>query len=565
MPATVNPSSTPATSTQRITEIQPDSNGLFHPIVEEDIIELIQFAIANNRQVRVRGAAQSVPGAVYTDGFGTSAAPANANINIMLDQMRKVTITPDSTLVTVQGGCNLGFDPFDPTGASNESNGLFSILLANGLAIPNVSDAIHQTVAGYISTASSGGTVSHSFLDAIMSIRMIDGTGKVHVFNRPNPDNPGDPFYAAGVSLGLLGVITEVTLQCIPSFNVIGQQAITPDTEAAFDFFGPGSASKPSLQNFLQSTEFTRMIWWPYPTVKRLITWQARTMQPGDYNQQTGSPSDFHPNPYKDAFSSSNLPLIKDLPPAISGFVAEAVASGIYSVMGSWPKILYNLFGNEVNIDNKTISTSTIQAAIELAWPALLPHMMNGFIPCDGDNPPDSFWDHWTGLANDTHEYSNNLLPANRAEFWFPLSEAQQVMTLLESYYSGQFFPGSNDSNRNVANGSYVVEILGAKNSPFWLSPSYQQDSLRINFYSLMQNDENVHDYFGQFYDLFFKHKINFRLHWGYYLPLPNSLEGGSYLQGQYPQWSAFDSLRKQMDPQGIFLTSYWKEQLNIG
>ena len=101
-------------------------------------------------------------------------------------------------------------------------------------------------------------------------------------------------------------------------------------------------------------------------------------------------------------------------------------------------------------------------------------------------------------------------------------------------------------------------------NSQFWLSPSYQQDSLRINFYSLMQNDENVHDYFGQFYDLFFKHKINFRLHWGYYLPLPNSLEGGSYLQGQYPLWSEFDALRKQMDPQGIFLTTYWKEQLNI-
>ena len=476
--------------------------------------------------------------------------------------------------VKVGAGCNLGFDPFDPTGSSTEkevdgvvlTNGLFDQLQAKGLAIPNVTDAIHQTVGGFISTASSGGTVSHSLLDHIISIRLINGTGKVQVFNRPEPDDPDDPFYAVGVSLGLLGVIVEVSFQCIPSFNVIGQQTITSDKDAAFNFLGEDSSPKPSLQSFLTNTEFTRLIWWPFFSVKRLIAWQARTMQPSDYNQQTGPPDNFHPKPYEDAFSSSDLPIVRDLPPEIQGYVSELIASGIFSLIGSWPKPLYDLFGNFVVIDNKSIRTSFIQSTIDLLWPIILPHLLNGFIPVDGTKPPQAFWDVWQrGLANDTHEYSNNLLPAYRTEFWIPVEQAEQAMKMLDDFFTHQLLPKGDSKNRNYANACYVVEILGAKSSNFWLSPSYQQDCMRVNLYSLQQNDENVFDYFRQFWDLFFNSKkINFRLHWGYYLPKPDSDEGTQYLLSQYPKWSAFETLRKTMDPHNIFLSTYWKQQLGI-
>jgi hypothetical protein len=49
--------------------INPDSNGLYHPANEQDIIDLTTYAIKNKLQVRVRGAAQSVSSAVYTDGY----------------------------------------------------------------------------------------------------------------------------------------------------------------------------------------------------------------------------------------------------------------------------------------------------------------------------------------------------------------------------------------------------------------------------------------------------------------------------------------------------------------
>ena len=48
--------------------IQPDSLGLYHPASDDEIIELVKYAAEKKMQVRVRGAAQSVSAAVFTDG-----------------------------------------------------------------------------------------------------------------------------------------------------------------------------------------------------------------------------------------------------------------------------------------------------------------------------------------------------------------------------------------------------------------------------------------------------------------------------------------------------------------
>ena len=79
--------------------ISPDNNGLYHPASEQDIIDLINHAAQNKLQVRVRGAAQSVSGAVSAD--------AGNNINMELDQMRSVVFNDANMQVTVGAAWNL--------------------------------------------------------------------------------------------------------------------------------------------------------------------------------------------------------------------------------------------------------------------------------------------------------------------------------------------------------------------------------------------------------------------------------------------------------------------------
>lgn len=522
--------------------ISPDNNGLYHPATEQDIIDLINYAIKNKKQVRVRGAAQSVTVAVYTDGYVPTAGSGCPNINLELDQMRAVTFDKSTMQVTVGAGCNLGWDPFDPSNTSKEdnSNNLLQQLYNMGWGIQNVPDAVHQTVGGYISTGSQAGSMMHSFDDCIVSIRLIDGTGKAQSFTKSS--NLDDPFYAAGVSMGLLGIITSVTLQCVPSFNIIGQEKTTPQSKCDFDFLGPGNATTPSLQQYVTTTEFSRLLWWPFPTLQRMIAWKAKTMEPSDYNSQTGSPTDFTRKPYQPVFPKifgSTLP-------------SQTVAGTGFRVIANYPQWLYDIFGSDLSFKEVLLKEGAEKIA-----PYLYPFMIDLYFPCSSDkNPPQQFWDFWNGsLPMDTIEFSNNLFNLVYTEFWIPISQAQQVINIMNDFYVQQGMS---------LNSYYTIEILASRKSNFWMSPSYNQDVIRLN---VMRFDTNVTTdltYYQQFWDLLKNNNIPFRLHWGKFLPPPGSGENPSFMAEQYPKWNDFMNLRRQMDPNNIFLSSYWKSQLGI-
>ena len=47
--------------------IQKDKNNFYHPINEQEIIDLVNYARSSNHQVRVRGSGHSMPQAIFTD------------------------------------------------------------------------------------------------------------------------------------------------------------------------------------------------------------------------------------------------------------------------------------------------------------------------------------------------------------------------------------------------------------------------------------------------------------------------------------------------------------------
>ena len=126
------------------------------------------------------------------------------------------------------------------------------------------------------------------------------------------------------------------------------------------------------------------------------------------------------------------------------------------------------------------------------------------------------------------------------------------------------------------ATGTFANEIYASSPSDFWFSMGYKQTTVRIDLYWFMRNEVNpATDYYPQFWELLAKY--DYRLHWGKFMPNADwrtpEIEGRpdisnlpvhEYLKKQYPKWDAWMDLREKMDPNGIFLTNYWKGKLGL-
>jgi xylitol oxidase len=93
---------------------------------------------------------------------------------------------------------------------------LVETLNDEGLALHNMASLPHITVAGSISTATHGSGVRHGNLaTAVAGLELVTSSGEVVRVSRGDPD-----FDGMVVGLGALGVITRVTLDVQPAYEV---------------------------------------------------------------------------------------------------------------------------------------------------------------------------------------------------------------------------------------------------------------------------------------------------------------------------------------------------------
>ncbi len=475
------------------------SDGYYHPASEEELRALIHKAQERGLKLRVRGAGHSEP----------SAFEAGATeINVLLDRMAAVQFNDEKMQVTVEAGCHLGYDPEDPSRTSTRENSLFAQLDRHGWALPDMGGITRQTVGGFLSTGSSGCSLQNSLSAQIVKMRLIDGTGTVRELART--ENPDDPFYAAGVSMGLLGVITAVTLACVPRYNVEGDERTSGYADCAIDLFGNGTEDKPSLAAFLAREEHSRLIWWPQRGVQRMTVWRARKMPPQD---------DFKPKPYRQVQTilGSSYPAylgislaLKALdslnPPGPRGWLARN-GEGMLA-------LLYKLIAGQMLRPSR-------QEFRDVWW--------RGLPPDDGAN--------------------YRLLPTAFAEILLPLSQTEEVMRRLRAHFEQGGFP---------ATGIYAFELYPSPASKFWLSPAYDRPVLKFDpfWFKKSRNDPYRH-FYPQFWQLL--RDLDYRLHWG--KAMPGDVD---YARQHYPRWDDFMALREQWDPHQVFVTDYWRHHLAI-
>ena len=145
--------------------------------------------VTGARRLRVAGAGHSFTDIACTDG-----------LMVDLTHMNRVLGAAGQD-VTVEAGITL--------------HELGDALAARGLAMENQGDVDPQTVAGAIATATHGtGARFRNHSAQVVGVRLVTGAGEVVDIR------DGDELRAARVSLGALGVISAVTLRCVPAFTI---------------------------------------------------------------------------------------------------------------------------------------------------------------------------------------------------------------------------------------------------------------------------------------------------------------------------------------------------------
>ena len=143
---------------------------------------------------------------VRTAGTGHSFTPI-VETEVLLDTAAlKGIVAIDQARLTVTAGPKTTIAEFgDP-------------LWEQGLALSNQGDIDTQAIAGAIATATHGsGLKQPNFSAALVGARFVDGVGNVV---EVSPRENVDVLPALQTSIGLLGIMTEVTLSVVPAYDL---------------------------------------------------------------------------------------------------------------------------------------------------------------------------------------------------------------------------------------------------------------------------------------------------------------------------------------------------------
>lgn len=107
-------------------------------------------------------------------------------------------------------------------------------LWEHGLALANQGDIDTQAIAGAVATATHGsGRAFPSFSATLEGARLVDGTGQlVEVTRQANPDE----LAALQTSIGMLGIMTELTIKVVPAYHLHARTDIMPFDEMLENF-----------------------------------------------------------------------------------------------------------------------------------------------------------------------------------------------------------------------------------------------------------------------------------------------------------------------------------------
>ncbi|CAM3236988.1 FAD-binding protein [Paenibacillus lupini] len=159
-----------------------------------ETVEEVQDIVVRSSKMRVLGSRHSFNG----------IADTNASLVCLQKMNRVLELDKTNNRVKVEGGIRYGE--------------LGEYLYQQGYALHNLASLPHITIAGAIATATHGsGDRNGNLSTAVYALEIVKADGTVAIFTRDDEDGL---FNGAVVGLGALGVVTAITLDILPLFEI---------------------------------------------------------------------------------------------------------------------------------------------------------------------------------------------------------------------------------------------------------------------------------------------------------------------------------------------------------
>ena len=186
---------------------------MLRPATEDELAEGVRAAASDGLVVRPVGSGHSFTPLCVTDG-----------VQVDLSRLDRLLDVDDAGVATAQAGITL--------------HALSPALHQHGRALENLGDVDTQTLAGALATGTHGTGRAFGNLSAQMvGGRLVTAAGTVvDVADGSSSDiDRSDLLLAARVSLGALGVMSEVRVQTVPAFRLHKVEDVRPLAEVLED------------------------------------------------------------------------------------------------------------------------------------------------------------------------------------------------------------------------------------------------------------------------------------------------------------------------------------------
>ncbi|WP_299105708.1 D-arabinono-1,4-lactone oxidase [uncultured Tenacibaculum sp.] len=411
------------------------------PSTEEEIQQLVLKAINDQKKIRVIGS-----------GHSFTALCSTNEVLVSLDNYQgKIHIDKEKNIATVKAGTKLSL--------------LGELLFEEGLAMENLGDINVQSIAGAISTGTHGtGVQLKSISNQVIGLKFINGKGEIITCSATQNT---ELYKAAQVSLGCLGIITEVTLQCVPTYKL-------------------------KLQNKKENLDDV------------LATLDERNSQNRNF--------EFYWIPYTNTAWTKTSNIVEDSEPDKVNFFnywTEFVLENyVFKVFCEYAR----LFPSQ----NKTVANITAASI--------------------------------TNVKKVYHSHkvyaTQRLVKFHEMEYNIPAEAYKDVFKDVKKIVNSRKF-----------NIHFPIENRWVKGDDVFMSPAYGRDSAYIACH--VYNKKECVSYFKALEEVF--RAYDGRPHWG----KMNTISPQD-VQTMYPKFDAFLKLRKEHDPENIFVNTYLKTLFDL-